>query len=254
MISRLHVEKADTLIPRLFAYPEISVRLGALFSAYGTETSFFNIWIQGDYSAVLARLDSTFFMLELSNADFEEAAFFLEFNSNFKRLVGSANTVEKLSKFFSYPFSITNSNLLKNSTATHTLLYEPVKEPELSAVFEVLTGNNPIASVHIPWYTDISHRIRHDCARAYLIYEDTLPTCACLISAESNRAGLISGVVTKPEYRGRGFASAIVTCACLDLLKDGKTPVLECSDNILGFYKRLGFEKIDQISKLTLGQ
>ncbi len=77
-------------------------------------------------------------------------------------------------------------------------------------------------------------------------------SCA-LINNEGAEAGLIGGVYTLPEMRGRGYASACVAALCRDLQADGKTPCLFYENPIAGrVYQRLGFEAVGQWSVLYL--
>lgn len=104
-----------------------------------------------------------------------------------------------------------------------------------------------------PWYVDVSHRIRHGCARAYLLRSGEEPVSVCLISAESDSAGLLSGVATNPRFRRHGFAGELVGRACRDLTARGKLPVLECLPSLSGFYGGLGFYKFSTVEQLRTG-
>ena len=77
-------------------------------------------------------------------------------------------------------------------------------------------------------------------------------SCA-LINVEGAEAGLIGGVYTLPEARGRGYAAACVSALCRDLQTDGKTPCLFYENPIAGrVYQRLGFVEVGQWSVLYL--
>lgn len=78
-------------------------------------------------------------------------------------------------------------------------------------------------------------------------------SCA-LINVEGAEAGLIGGVYTLPEMRGRGYAAACVSALCRDLQADGKMPCLFYENPIAGrVYRRLGFTEAGQWSVLYLG-
>jgi predicted GNAT family acetyltransferase len=134
------------------------------------------------------------------------------------------------------------------------MMYKTVKHPDLKKIFSIIKTTYEGNMEFGPWYVDISHRKRHDCARVYLINDllDSKPASACLISAESDCAGLISGVSTLPQYRGRGYATTGVIQACTDLRHDRKLPLLECYDEKRPYYEKLGFEFLLKTAELTL--
>lgn len=250
---------AAKLMPLLNQVPEISVRLGALLRAYGTGRSFFNVWVQNDYKAALFRLESTFFFLDLGESDYEETAFFLNFNPYFKRLAGEYGALTKLAQLMPGDLTLTRTNLMiyrgtgRSNNSGHAETdgrLSLCRSPDLKTVYGLIAQALPQEADFTAWYADLSHRIRHGCARAYLLRCEEKPVSACLISAESDRAGLISGVCTQSAYRAKGFASAMLASVCDDLASSGKIPVLECADELMSFYERLGFQKAGEIGDL----
>lgn len=66
-------------------------------------------------------------------------------------------------------------------------------------------------------------------------------------ACESKTSGLIGGVYTLPGYRGKGYASKIVSSICLDLLARNKEACLFYNNPLAGsIYHRLGFVTFDQ--------
>jgi GNAT superfamily N-acetyltransferase len=260
MLTSADKSMAEKLMPLLYPAPEISVRLAALLCAYGTGCTFFNVWIQNDFGAALFRLENTFSLLDLGDTDFEEAAFFLNFNPYFKRLTGDYGTVQTISSLLDRSGTLERMNLLRhaatavNFSPEQSARFEIATQPELRGVFDLIADVLPQESDYPAWYADLSHRIRHGCARAYLLSDGGKPASACLISAESAKAGLISGVATKPLFRGHGNASQLITKVCSDLNACGKIPVLECYDALLSFYEKRGFEKIGEMGELETEQ
>ena len=79
-----------------------------------------------------------------------------------------------------------------------------------------------------------------------------IASCA-LINAEDAETGLIGGVYTLPEMRGRGYAAACVSVLCRELQAAGKTPCLFYENPIAGrIYRRLGFEDAGKWAVLYL--
>lgn len=76
--------------------------------------------------------------------------------------------------------------------------------------------------------------------------------CA-LLNVEGSDAGVIGGVFTLPETRGKGYATACTAALCKDLQRDGKIPCLFYENPIAGHvYRHLGFEQVDEWGVLYL--
>lgn len=262
MLNRLKKDDTQKIQSVINAQPGLNARVSALIKAYGTDQRFFNVWHQ-DFDTVIARLEGSFFVCEGKNTDFEELAFFLNFNPYFSRLSGKADVVEKISRFLTVEHEYRRCDFmtmpLKTAKSREKTLnkndFEIDSSPKLKNVYDVIFESQSdefrIGGFE-PWYVDVSHRIRHGCARAYLLKDEGGPRSACVVSAESDFAGLISGVATIPQLRGRGFATAAVSRACCDLAQCGKQPVLECLPSLAGFYGKLGFEKTAEVEELSI--
>lgn len=252
MLSRVLDNETDKLQEILNLEPTINARISALIKSYGIGRHFFNVW-RHDWEIILARFETSFFISSDINADLEEIAFFLKFNPYFRRLTGKSEVILKIKEFMGncqsldFDFMTCNEQIYVNED------YNIETCPNLKSVYEVMEAaqsDDFTVGKFAPWYADVSHRIRHGCARAYLMRVNDEPVSACLVSAESSRAGLISGVATNPDFRKKGYASAVVKKACRDLLNCGKLPVLECLPALTGYYSRLGFKKTGDVTSL----
>ena len=252
MLRRAEKSDLDILLPLLNRSPELTIRLSALLRAYGTGQNFFCVWIQDDFSAVLYRLDDTFSLTDLGGADYEEAAFFLNFEPYFRVLTGEYETVAQIAELLCAP-DPEKMNLMR---FTHGAgVPDPQgsaidRAPDLKSVYSLISANLPLGASFDAWYADISHRIRHGCAKAYLMRQGEVPACACLVSAESDSAGLISRLCTAPDARGKGLGSALLGEVCRELSREGRAAVLECTDSLRPFYERRGFELFTHTGEL----
>lgn len=87
---------------------------------------------------------------------------------------------------------------------------------------------------------------------ASLLRPARIVSCA-LTNIEGRDAGIIGGVFTLPEARGKGYAGACTAALALDLQRDGKMPCLFYENPIAGVvYRHLGFEEIGQWGLLYL--
>ncbi|WP_237209981.1 GNAT family N-acetyltransferase [Rothia nasimurium] len=63
----------------------------------------------------------------------------------------------------------------------------------------------------------------------------------------------VFGINTRPAYRGRGYASALIEKLIDQAREQGRTGViLTCKKELIGFYEKLGFE-LDGVSESTHG-
>ena len=90
------------------------------------------------------------------------------------------------------------------------------------------------------WYADVSHRIRHNCAKAYTLCINEEIISSGMFSAMYDDCAVLSAVKTQQEFRGLGYGSALVGA----MMNDIKSTVFLMRDNDKNesFYKRLGFE------------
>ena len=76
---------------------------------------------------------------------------------------------------------------------------------------------------------------------------------SALLNVEGADAGLIGGVFTQIQARGKGYAAACTAALALDLQRDGKTPVLFYENPVAGrIYRTLGFEECGKWALLYL--
>lgn len=238
MIVRIDDKQSKQLAP-LFAHRAVdSVRIAALLGAYGVGHTFFSIYLQDQKRAVLSQLDDTFLLMDYG-AKYTELAQFIQWSPHFSRLMGTYTSLEPIATFL--PDGTLRRYARMTALKPTSSLKSDVQidhRPSLREVYEV--GGSSSSAFDV-WYADMSHRIRHGWARAYLIRADGEPVSACLVSAESHWAGLISSVATKKNWRGHGFASALIQAAASDLFHCEKSVVLECEFSLCRFYDNLGF-------------
>lgn len=219
----------------------------ALYSAYGRNRPFFDVWT-GE-KTVLARIETTFYLYCESGADEEEIAAFLTLSPYRGRLCGDADTVGRVCKHIAAPHRLSVYDEMSLSAVPTVVRrnYEIDVRPPLLQVYQVLSGaadGDFSIGAFEPWYADMSHRIRHGCADAFLVREGVAPVCACAVGALTSRAGLVSGIASLPAWRGRGLATALMLELGRSLDSRGTVPLLVCHADLCGFYTRLGYRKI----------
>lgn len=249
MITRIDDAQAARLAPLFADRAAESIRISALLDAYGTGHAFFSTYLQGQKYAILSQLDDTFLLLD-NGADYAELASFMQWSPHFSRLLGACPPLESVVALL--PGGTMQRYVRMVAYTNPSSFPEPSVEIQCNPPLkDVYAAGGTSSSDFDVWYADMSHRIRHGCARSYLIRVDGEPVSSCLISAESRWAGLISGVFTKKSWRGRGFASALVHAASADLFRCKKLAVLECEFSLCRFYLNLGFLRDGEIGTYT---
>lgn len=225
--------------------PVMLVRVQALAKAYGARQRFFELW-RHNRSGLIARLDGSFELACGAGSDPEELAAFLLAHPSFEYAAGEASLLKKIAAFFPQNARLSQWNILtcKHPLPPAVLQDKIERSPRLRDIYDVMQAvrsNDFVVGEFSYWYVDISHRVRHGCAAAYLLSVEGAPAGCCLISAYSNKAGLLTGLAVKPAFRGRGIATALLAAAAGDLLRASRLPLLECGDALLPFYEKRGF-------------
>jgi len=91
------------------------------------------------------------------------------------------------------------------------------------------------------------NEIRTGTGRTWLIREGRRIVASATITAENSRNGMIIGVATAPDRRGRGYARTCVARLCREMAGAGKSVVLFYDNPEAGrLYKQLGFRDINR--------
>jgi hypothetical protein len=91
------------------------------------------------------------------------------------------------------------------------------------------------------------NEIRTGTGRTWLIREGRRIVASATITAENSRNGMIIGVATAPDRRGRGYARTCVARLCREMVGAGKSVVLFYDNPEAGrLYKELGFKDINR--------
>ena len=105
MLRHLDGPPAPELVALLDGQPELSVRIRALWRAYGAGQNFFDVWVQDEARACLARLDDTFFLVD-GGADYEEIASFLHMAPYFTALIAADRAARSVADRLPAPVAI----------------------------------------------------------------------------------------------------------------------------------------------------
>lgn len=114
---------------------------------------------------------------------------------------------------------------------------------EISEAFKLFTGGNMTRGDEIR-YTFRVRCSNREKAAVYGIYdsENRLLSTASVIAVNEKYA-LIGDIFTRPDVRGRNFATILCQHCCDRILQEDKIPFLLCNKSMTEFYKRIEFVK-----------
>ncbi len=226
------------MIRRVFAPDEIDIlprkgveaqKIRTLFQCYGTEYDFCRFYVSENL--VLCDMDGSFVLCETRrSSDIEELSDFLEL-CGFAEVFCSEELGVMLAERLGCCFR--KADLMRFEG--EALPNEEIElDPTLDEVYNILKTAFDIE--YEPWYADMSHRIRHNVAKARKLGDSAL-----IIQHDINGEALLSQIATIPESRRRGNASRLIKAVCGEL--SGSEVYLLCDNELSSFYRKLGFLK-----------
>jgi predicted GNAT family acetyltransferase len=264
-IRRLTAADAPAVADLCSRYPLRMLTLRMHLEAYGYDSDSLLVW--GAFSPEEVRLDGIVFRLNntfiLADGDGGCAQAFAALIDSESHVAGVRGTVETVTGVQSSLQRHTSTNW-EISTCLR-LLKPPSIAPEALAAVRRATPNDlaPLAEHYASaanMYRSRSNvAARLETNRVFIAAERPDLTgsgpilSSALLNVEGKDAGLIGGVFTQPQARGRGYAAACTAALALDLQRDGKTPVLFFENPVAGrVYRKLGFEECGKWALLYL--
>lgn len=234
------VERDDADFVEFCKRDVFGTRIACLYKCYSIGYDFVKFWAQTDCGgrivSAVSRIDGDVTVSSLGE-DAEELCSFLRLTGyrtiqcekRIAELMGMKSSVDG--------YVVEYKNEIRNFEKIATDGEFRPKE-----VFDIIKSAKLIGvGEYLPWLSDITFRMNRRAAAVLTVrFEGMTAACAMkLFITES--AVLLGAVATKPEFRGRGFAGALVTE--LAESEKGKRVELLCKkDSIVEFYKSIGFE------------
>lgn len=204
-------------------------KIRAMLIAYGTKYDFCRFYVSEFF--IMCETDGSFVVCEFGNIGvLSELADFFKFNG-FSEIFCSGTIGKMLAEKLNCGSQKVN---LMRFIGDPVRCAEVESDPPLDEVFKILSSSFDIDYEH--WYVDMSHRIRHNVAKAR-----KLGGSALIIQHDLNGEALLSQIATLPEQRGQGNASRLISSVCAELSQSDVFVI--CEDKLLEFYRRIGFEK-----------
>lgn len=253
MIMKLDDRHKEGLLKLVMKEKELNLFIIGDIENYGFKEEFLDFW--GDFSkngeiiAVLMRYFEDFVVYSIG--EFDVAAFSEIVNSiKFRMLSGEKRTVDKFSNFVKVKEKQNThfAKLDENYDLYNGESINLVQKTELEDVNKVWELQNK----KIEEFTDMSPvermkgRYIDKTARGYHIKNEKNEVVSSVeTGGENSSSAMVLGVCTDPNYRGHGYAAAVTSKLCKELLFEGKTSCLFYYNPEAGkIYKRLGFKDI----------
>lgn len=212
------------------------IRIMSLLKAYSTNYNFALFYKQlddnGNITSIISRLDNDYTVCH--NDDFD----LIELEDFFTRLgFNSVLGDDELALSFSYDYGIV---MRTNKKVEKIINYATIDEyPKLMDLFNL---EDYSTADFESWYVDVSHRIRHSCAKAVTLNVNDEIVSSGIFSSIYNDDAILTSVSTVPEFRRMGYGSALVSAMICDI--KGKVYLMRDKNKNEEFYKKLGFENM----------
>lgn len=130
----------------------------------------------------------------------------------------------------------------------------PAEETEYDEIAELICSDEGVGGHYVPkeLKEQLLTRRKEAFGRNYILKRDGEIVHHAATYAELDNLAVISGVITRNDWRGRGVGTLAVRKLCYDLLKEGKKPCLfYYTKQAAGFYRKIGFEEGTGWAKLV---
>lgn len=229
MIKRVYSPEELARLPKTGVEAQ---KIRALMLAYGTNYDFCRFYLSD--KAAFCEMSGSFVLCGLSEhkkQDVEELSGFFAMRG-FSEIFCSDALGKALSE--KLRCKTMKVNLLRFDGKLHENA-EIDKSPPLDEVFKILDAFFDID--YEQWYVDMSHRIRHNIAKARRLDDSVL-----IIQHDLNGEALLSQIATLPEKRKTGGATRLINAVCAEL--SNSAVFVLCEDSLLDFYLKIGFVKV----------
>lgn len=246
------VEKGDNDFVEFCRRDVFGTRIACLYNCYSTDYDFVKFWKQtdddGNIISAVSRIDGDA-TLSSTGVNAEEIQTFLKIvgfrtvqcEKRITELMGEEPSLDGYVVEY-----IKNRNDIKDIKEVQA---DNVFRPK--DIYDIIKSANLVGvGDYLPWLSDTTFRINRGVTSALSAVEDG-KTVACAMKLFSTETAVLLGAVaTRPEYRGRGLAGALVT-RLAESEKNKRVELLCKHDSIVEFYKSIGFEVKNEWSIIT---
>lgn len=216
-------------------------RIISTYTAYGN-TGIANFWVQteeGQLNTVLCQVDNVLTLAYVSEGNLDELDGFL-YAIDAATILCSAAFANK-----HYPGqAVTGPILHYDNSEILECDFAFDRNPPLKDLYHVMQkckSDRFVPPVWEPFYLDMSHRIRHNCALSIGIRNEREKLCGCGFTvAQTEHSAVLGGVCVLPEQRRKGYGKMVVA-AMLSQLPQEDVYVFRDAEENKEFYDMIGF-------------
>lgn len=212
-----------------------SIRIKSLLNAYGTGYDFAVFYKQindnDEVTAIISKLDGDF-TISCDNGSFDELSEFIEVIGYTSCLCDELRNCNK----------IYDEGVIMAAERKIEFQLPHIEVDEYPKLMDLFNFEDYESADFEAWYVDVSHRIRHGCAKAYSVNVNNEIISSGIFSSIYNNDAILTSVHTAPEFRRMGYGSALVSHMMCDV--QGKVYLMREMNKNERFYSRLGFSNI----------
>lgn len=134
---------------------------------------------------------------------------------------------------------------------------EEASEADFPEIAELICSDRDLGGHYVPeeFAKQLLDRKREQFGRSYVLKKDGRIACHAATYAEIDNLAIVSGVITRADYRGQGLGYQVVSKLCHDLLEEGKKPcIFYFKKEAAGLYRKVGFQEGTGWAKLSKRQ
>lgn len=243
------VEKGDKDFVEFCRRDVFGTRIACLYNCYSTDYDFVKFWKQtdddGNIISAVSRIDGDA-TLSSTGENAEEICTFLKI-VGFRTVQCEKRITELMGEEPSLDGYVVE--YIKNRNDIKEVQADNIFRPK--EIYDIIKSANLVGvGDYLPWLSDTTFRINRGVTSALSAVEDG-KTVACAMKLFSTETAVLLGAVaTRPEYRGRGLAGALVT-RLAESEKNKRVELLCKHNSIVEFYKSIGFEVKNEWSIIT---
>lgn len=218
-------------------------RILSAYHAYGN-TNLADFWVQteeGRLNNVLSKIDSVLTIAHVTPGNEDELAGFL-YAIGVDTILCDADFAEEL-----HPgAAVTGPILYYDNREILECDFNFDRNPPLKELYDVMqkcksdTFQPPEWE---PFYLDMSHRIRHNCALSVGIRNEKNKLCACGFTvSQTEQNAILGGICVVPDQRRKGYGKMVVA-ALLSQLPQEDVYVFRSATENKEFYDTIGFQE-----------
>ena len=170
----------------------------------------------------------------------------------------TVDVIEKLYPLLSNFYEMEQGYVTEMLSMPECEISEDVRLAEISEYDEIarlICSDEGVGGHYVPeeLKEQLLTRLEEGMGRNYVLKRDGNIIHHAATYAELDNLAVISGVITREDWRGKGVGTLAVRKLCHDLLKEGKKPCLfYYTKQAAMFYKKIGFEEGTGWAKLVL--